>query len=181
MDLRDRCGRVVTCVAGGLCAALLVVTLGGCGGGGSDSGGGGSTAPPSGSGGATPSTGGGPSNNHPASGFYEQSVQVTVSGADNYSARLRVVIDPGGGVAVFENGVLQGQARMVASQFRATAQGVTETLSGLSCTGVRSYVASVVNTNARVQGNLSGNFTCAGGQNIRLTSAFDLPRTGDHQ
>lgn len=181
-------------VTAGIWCSLSVVILSACGGdadsgasnnsndsgSSSSSSSSGSTGQPSG-----PAT---PSLNHPASGFYDGDMRVTVDRAVNvngaaspFTVSVRVVIDPGGGVAVFENRVLKAQARMAGQQFKATSNGADETLLGLSCTGNRTYTANVSGTNAAVGGNFRGDFQCAGGQAILLKGSIDLVRTGSHR
>lgn len=168
-----------------LAAIMLVAVLTSCGGS-SDSGGGDSSmAPDDATGGATgddPTTDGEPSNNNPASGFYDGPMTVMVSGGrSDFVVRLRVVIDPGGGVAVFENDILRSQARMGAGEFNAESDGARESLFSMTCTAKRRYEATVIGTNASVQGTYIGEFACSDDSTPVLRGSFSLPRTGDHQ
>jgi len=165
---------------GALLLTALAITA--CGGG-SDSGAGSSTNNgSSSSGGQTTSGGGTESLNNPASGIYASSVRVSASGAgSDYTARLRMVVDQGGGVSIWEDGQLQGQARLVNSSLTSTRAGVTETLFGRRCQGDRRYRASIAGGNRKIEGQLSAQYRCDGAGVLTLSGSFSLPRIGDHQ
>jgi|GEM_PF-6196427 len=161
---------------------LIALAMTACGGG-SDSGAGtdsdNATSNPDG---RTPANGGTDSLNNAASGIYESSMQVMVTGAgSDYTARIRIVIDQGGGASIWENGQLHGQARLTANRLSSTRSGVVETLFGRSCRGDRSYVATVAGGNQSVEGNLAAEYICDGTASLKLSGPFSLPRVGDHQ
>jgi len=166
--------------AGGLLLIALLITA--CGGG-SDSGAGTSSSNGgSTSGGQTASGGGSESLNNPASGIYTSTMRVSVAGAgSDYTARMRMVIDQGGGVSIWEDGQLQGQARLSNNSLSSSREGVVETLFGRRCQGDRRYRANVVGGNRQIDGQLSAQYRCDGAGVLTLAGSFSLPRTGDHQ